>query len=116
MLSSPGLSPARGVDTARLSFLPDRSKKSLEWACAKARTSSSHDNEKENKSPLPTTDEGHKWQDERAEEDTDTEEDEAVTPDTSADVLPVPGANDVSKMHKSKDMEAAMALLDFMRR
>jgi hypothetical protein len=90
----------------------------LEWACANARASGSHESNKEN---LPETLPRSAFKQEQGEgEDTDTEVDEALTPDSSADWCPMFVRSGIQKKMAeeelvSKDMEVAMVLLDFNR-
>ncbi|KII94074.1 hypothetical protein PLICRDRAFT_171752 [Plicaturopsis crispa FD-325 SS-3] len=118
MPSSPILPPTSpSVDTARLSVLPRRSKtmRSLEWACAKARAGAGG---RENIPPSPVyeTDEGT---------NTDTEVEEAVTPDASAHLSMLPAfawkgkgkmkGEEGQQEQEFEDVDAAMVLLGFMR-
>lgn len=138
MPSSPIAPPSSpSADSARLSILPQRSKtkKSLEWACAKARAEGRGDDE----GALPDIPEVQRDED-RCEEmgsdqetDTDSELDEAITPDGSANFSPgfsisldckgdlktSLGKENIDpnffpRRHESEDMEAAIVLLGFM--
>ena len=111
----------------RLSALPRRTKslRSLEWACAKARGNKKlHPDaldEEDYDVPMLMLDGAHRGAD-VDEEDTETEEFEAITPDVSAaQLVPLRSQSPLAAKHKidiapPQDMEAAMALLGFMGR
>jgi hypothetical protein len=124
MLSSPPTGPiSPSVDAARFKVLPTRSKtwKSLEWACVNARASGSRESDKENIPEILPRSALKKEQGKGGDcEDTDTEVDEALTPDSSTDWFPMFVRSGTQKMIGeeeliSKDMEVAMVLLDFNR-
>jgi hypothetical protein len=110
--------------------------RSLEWACAKARVTGIRDEESESDS-IPTFHLDRPSFGQEADDlyDTETEIDEAITPDTSADISPVISAVEYkdcqsrvgkglsrqqgengSDVYTSGDVEAAMVLLGFMSR
>ena len=113
----------------RLSALPRRTKslRSLEWACAKARGNKKlHPDaldEEDHDVPMLVLDGEHRGTD-ADEDDTETEEFEAITPDVSAAQLaPLQNQSESPLAVRYKDdiappqdMEAAIALLGFMGR
>lgn len=123
--SPPAMPSSPGGDSMRLSALPRRTKslRSLEWACAKARGSKKPHpdvlDEEDFDVPMLVLDGQHRGVDVE-EEDTETEEFEAITPDaSSAQLDPFQDQSSPAARHKNdiappQDMEAAMALLGFM--
>ncbi|KAH7916439.1 hypothetical protein BJ138DRAFT_1139752 [Hygrophoropsis aurantiaca] len=125
MVSSP-VAPqsSPSAEEARMAVLPSRAKmwRSMEWACLKARRGRKAEDEEERTMTVhPLSD----------HDDTDTESDEAVTPDASVNLSPKFSNNafgHVSQqekvndpfgdvvVHQSEDVEAAMLLLGFMGR
>jgi hypothetical protein len=136
MPSSPIAPPSSpGAESFRFSALPFPSltKKSLEWACAKARAGKQgEDDELLDIAEVDQREDSHEME---TDDETETEVDEAVTPDSSADLSPgfdisykhkqhvvLPGGkenvdpNFFPEYHPSEDVEAAMVLLGFMGR
>ena len=131
MPSSPIIPPSSpAAESARMSILSSRSKtrKSLEWACAKARAGK-YDEELDCIPEAKTREQsrGDRLTD---SEETESELEEAITPDSSANFSPgfLIMKNSISLQgkenldanlclgHHQEDLEAAVALLGFMGR
>jgi hypothetical protein len=137
MPSSPVAPPSSpSAESVRFSVLPSRSKarKSLEWACAKARAERCGEDEELSSIAEVDRREGS-CEEMGTDDETDSDVEEAVTPDGSANFSPgsdssykrmlrivVPqgkeniNPNFFSGYHPSEDVEAAMVLLGFMGR
>jgi hypothetical protein len=134
MPSSPIAPPSSpGAESFRFSALrfPSQTRKSLEWACAKARAGKQgEDNELLDIAEVDQREESHEME---TDDETETEVEEAVTPDGSANLSPgfsykdkqqvvLPGGKEnvdpnlFPEYHPSEDVEAAMVLLGFMGR
>lgn len=136
MPSSPIIPPSSpAADSSRMSILPSHSKtrKSLEWACAKARAEKYEEGDEEEGCIPDTTSRKQSCKDiltDSDETDTESEPDEAIiTPDTSANFSPFLIMKDsislqekqnldanLCLVHHQEDLDAAIALLGFMGR
>ncbi|KAF9225469.1 hypothetical protein BS17DRAFT_801492 [Gyrodon lividus] len=121
MLSSPTISQSSpDLDEARMAILPSRAKtfRSLEWACLRARREKWADDDVDELPTLPALECSGNDDD----DGTETEADEAITPESSVNLSPYSGTstrssvqNDVvsKRAPQSEDVEAAMTLLGF---
>ncbi|KAF8846048.1 hypothetical protein BDN67DRAFT_986440 [Paxillus ammoniavirescens] len=124
MLSSPTVPQSSpGLEEARMAILPSRAKtfRSLEWACLKARREKWADDDVDELPTLPALERSG----DSGDDGTETEVDEAITPDSSVNLSPYNGASTRSSIQKdnlpsgpkeapqSEDVEAAMMLLGF---